>query len=396
MSYDVCIVGGCGHVGLPLALCFAKEGKNVAIFDIDEKAVSKVSSGVMPFREEGADELLREVLKNDLLRLSATPDVISESDAVILIMGTPVDAHLNPSFSGIIRAVKEYLPYFKDGQLLILRSTVYPGTSKKIERLLRNAGLSVDVAFCPERIAEGFALRETYELPQIVSGFNQQGLSRARKLFSSFTDDVIEVTPMEAELAKLFTNVWRYMKFSIANQFYSIANDHGLDYYKIHQAITHNYPRAKDLPKAGFAAGPCLFKDTMQLAAFSNNSFFLGHAAMLVNEGQPAYIVNCLRRRYPLENMVAGILGMAFKGGSDDSRESLAYKLRKILEIECKEVLITDPYVQDERIVPVEEVIAKSDILIVGAPHEVYVDLDTKNKPLIDIWNFYGKGGLIA
>ena len=383
-------------MGLPLAICFAKEGKRVAIFDIDESAISKVSSGKMPFREENADELLKEAIGAGRLHLSAAPDVISESAAVILILGTPVDAHLNPSFSGITRSVEEYLPYFRDGQLLVLRSTVYPGTSEKINRLLGSAGLSVDVAFCPERIAEGFAVRETYGLPQIVSAFTPEGLRRAKELFSAFTDDVVELSPLEAELAKLFTNVWRYIRFAIANQFYSIANDHGLDYYRLHKAITHNYPRAKDLPKAGFAAGPCLFKDTMQLAAFSNNSFFLGHAAMLINEGQPAYVVNCLRQRYPLRDMVVGILGMAFKANSDDPRESLAYKLRKILEIECKEVLITDPYVADERILPVQEVIARSDLLILAAPHDVYRDLDLQDKCVVDIWNFFGKGGIIA
>jgi len=394
-DYDICVVGGCGHVGLPLAICFANAGKRVIIFDIDEDALATVSSGVMPFKEEGGEEHLKLAIKSGRLHLSNSPEAISKSDAVILIMGTPVDEHLNPSFTGIIRTIKKYLPYFTNGQLLVLRSTVYPGTSQKIERIIRKSGLVVDVAFCPERIAEGFAIKETHELPQIVAAFTQRGMRRARDLFQTFTDDIVELEPMEAELAKLFTNVWRYIQFAIANQFYSIANDHGLDYYRIHHAITHNYPRAKDLPRAGFAAGPCLFKDTMQLAAFSKNSFFLGHAAMLVNEGQPAYIVDCLRRRYPLHKMTVGILGMAFKGDSDDSRESLAYKLRKILEIECQEVLITDPYVKDERIRPLQEVIEKSDILIVGAPHTVYKELLIDDKPVVDIWNLFGRGGLI-
>lgn len=395
MNHDICIVGGCGHVGLPLAICFAEKGKRVAILDIDEQAVSLVSSGRMPFKEQDADDLLKEAVAAGMLSAGAAPEMISESEVVILVLGTPVDSHLNPSFSNIIRMVQEHLPYFRDGQLLVLRSTVYPGTSDKIDRLLKEARLTVDVAFCPERIAEGRAIPETRELPQIVSGSSPDALRRARELFSVLTDDIVELEPMEAELAKLFTNAWRYIRFAIANQFYSIANDHGLDYYKIHQAITHNYPRAKDMPKAGFAAGPCLFKDTMQLAAFSNNSFFLGHAAMLVNEGQPAYIVNCMRQQYPLHETVVGILGMAFKADSDDPRESLAYKLRKILEIECKEVLIADPYVNDERIVPADQVVSRSDVLILGAPHRVYETLDVKGKPVIDIWNFLGKGGLI-
>lgn len=395
-TYDICVVGGCGHVGLPLAMCFAKEGKSVVILDINQESMAKVSSGVMPFMEQDAESLLKEVIDSGNLVVSESPEVISDSSAVVLIMGTPVDSHLNPEFSVIIRAVKKYLSYFRDGQLIVLRSTVYPGTSKKIEKMFRDVGLSVDVTFCPERIVEGQALQETYQLPQIVSGFSKRGVEKVRQLFSVFGNDVVELSPMEAELAKLFTNVWRYMKFAVANQFFTIANDHGLDYHKIRGVMMHKYPRAGDLPKAGFAAGPCLFKDTMQLAAFSNNSFFLGHAAMLVNEGLPAYVVNCLKSRHPLQSMTVGILGMAFKGNSDDPRESLAYKLRRTLEIECKEVLITDPYVKDARIVPVEEVIAKSDLLLIGAPHDVYRDLDLENKRVVDIWDFAFNSGVIG
>jgi UDP-N-acetyl-D-mannosaminuronic acid dehydrogenase len=395
MSYDVCIVGGCGHVGLPLALCFAKEGKRVAIFDINEQSVAAVAAGQMPFLEEGAESLLNEALAKSRLFVTSSAKVVAESEVVVFILGTPLDAHLNPSLSAISRAIRQCLPYLKDGQLIILRSTVYPGTSEKIDRLLKNAGLKVDLAFCPERVLEGQAIRETYELPQIVSAFSEEGLQRARELFSTFTDDIIELAPLEAELVKLYSNTWRYISFAVANQFFTIANDQGLDYYRIRDAMMHNYPRAKDLPKAGFAAGPCLFKDTMQLAAFHNNNFFLGHAAMLVNEGLPAYIVEVLKQRYPIENMTVGILGMAFKAGSDDSRESLSYKLRKILEHECLRVLIADPYVEDERIVPAEDVIAGSDIVVIGAPHAEYQDLDFQGRHLVDIWNLLGNGSVV-
>lgn len=395
-KYDVCVVGGCGHVGLPLAIFFAKEGKNVAILDINEEAMAKVQSGEMPFMEESAEDLLKEAISSGRLCVSSEPEVISNSEAVVFIMGTPVDGHLNPAFSVIIRALKKYLPFFRDGQLIVLRSTVYPGTTKKIDKLFRDAKLTLDVAFCPERILEGHALKETYQHPQIISAFNRQAMQKARDLFTLFGKDVVELSPMEAELAKLFTNVWRYMKFAVANQFFTIANDHGLDYYKIREAMRKDYPRAQDLPTAGFAAGPCLFKDTMQLAAFSNNSFFLGHAAMLVNEGLPAYVVDCMKREYPLSTMTVGILGMAFKANSDDNRESLSYKLRRILEIECQEVLITDPFVKDDRIRPVEEVIVRSDILIMAAPHDAYASLDLDNKRVIDIWNVLGNGGCIA
>ena len=396
MKYDVCIIGGCGHVGLPLAICFAREGKNVAICDVNESAAQAVASGIMPFKEENGEELLKEALAEGRLGVTCDPAVISESEALVFILGTPLDEHLNPTFSVITNAVKKYSSYLRNSQLLVLRSTVYPGTTERIHRLLQEQGLDIDVAFCPERVAEGHAIRETYDLPQIVSGVTEKALSRARSLFSAFTQDIIEVKTQEAELAKLFSNAWRYLKFAAANEFYRIANEHGLDYYRIREAMTHNYPRAKDLPGAGLAAGPCLVKDTMQLAAYSGNTFFLGHAAMMVNEGQPGYIVECLKRRHNLREAVVGVLGMAFKAESDDHRSSLAYKLRKILEIECKQALITDPYVKDERIVPVEDVIERSDILIIGAPHRAYKDLDLNGKTVVDIWNFYGRGGLIT
>jgi UDP-N-acetyl-D-mannosaminuronic acid dehydrogenase len=261
-----------------------------------------------------------------------------------------------------------------------------------VERQLADLGRTIDVAFCPERIAEGRAMLEMRSLPQIVSSHTERGRERAAELFSRLTDDLVFVTPEEAELAKLFTNTWRYIKFATANQFYMMANDRGLDFERIRTAITHDYPRAADMPGAGFAAGPCLFKDTMQLAAFSNNTFALGHAAMLVNEGLPLYLVDRAERRYELRDMTVGILGMAFKGGSDDIRESLSYKLRRILEFKAREVLTTDPRVtRDDRLLPLDEVLERSDLLVVGAPHEEYRGLVT-DKPVIDVWNLLGNG----
>jgi UDP-N-acetyl-D-mannosaminuronic acid dehydrogenase len=232
-------------------------------------------------------------------------------------------------------------------------------------------------------------------LPQIVASFDEQALHEAKELFRILTDEIITMEPLEAELAKLFTNVWRYLQFAIANQFYQIATQNGVDFYKIYTAATQNYPRLRGFPKAGFTAGPCLFKDTMQLAAYSNNNFFLGHSAMLINEGLPNFIVQRLKEKYSLQDKVVGILGMAFKGDSDDMRESLSYKLKKIFEIEAKEVLCTDPFIKDKLFVGADEVLSKSDIIVVGAPHSAYrgIKIDHTSKIIVDIWNFFGKGG---
>jgi UDP-N-acetyl-D-mannosaminuronic acid dehydrogenase len=332
-------------------------------------------------------------------RLSATTDasVVATARNVVVVIGTPVDEHLNPDPNAIPSALDHCSSYFRDGQLLILRSTVYPGVTALVEKMIASLGVDVPVAFCPERIAEHKAMEELYSLPQIVSSRSPEGRERAATLFGTLTEQIVHLEPEEAELAKLFTNTWRYIKFAAANQFYMMANDRGLDFERIRAGLTQDYPRAKDLPGAGFAAGPCLFKDTMQLAAFDDNRFALGHSAMLVNEGLPLYVVSQLERRYDLANLTVGILGMAFKAGSDDIRSSLSYKLRRVLKFKAKAVLSTDPHVSeeiDDTLLPLEDVLTKADLLIIATPHEEYRDLVT-DKPIADVWNQQGNGVVI-
>lgn len=389
------VVGGCGHVGLPLALSLADAGWRVASFDIDDVAVSRVNSGVMPFLEEHAEPVLRQRLASGDFVATVTPEVISEADVVVVVIGTPVDGHMNPDPNAVVLAIEDCLPYMRDGQLLILRSTVFPGVTRRVEQLLAAAGLRTSVAFCPERIVEGRAMTELRTLPQIVGARNAETSRRASQVFESLGVATIEVSPEEAELAKLFTNTWRYIKFAAANQFWLMANEAGLDFARIRDAITFEYPRASDLPGPGFAAGPCLFKDTAQLAAFSNNNFTLGNAAMLLNEGQPLYIVNRLEARYDLAGMTVGILGMAFKADSDDTRSSLSYKLKRILRFKTKAVLTTDPFVTtDAELISLERVLSESDLLIIGAPHAQYRDLSA-SVPVVDVWNLTGNGTLV-
>jgi len=395
MKYDVCIVGGCGHVGLPLGIALADKGKKVCIQDINSAAVEMVKAGRIPFAEEGAEPVLKRNLENGNITASINPASITDSEIVIFIIGTPVDEHLNPEFGLMKNLIDQYFGYFRDGQVLILRSTVYPGISEKIKLWFEERGKNIHVAFCPERILEGKAMSELKTLPQIISAFSERGLTAAKELFGILTTDIIEASPMEAELAKLFTNVWRYIKFSVANQFYMIANNYGLDFYNVHYAMTHNYDRAKDFPRPGLTAGPCLFKDAMQLGAFNSGDFYLGHTAMLINEGLPNYIVKKLKEKYNLTEMSVGILGMAFKAESDDIRESLSYKLKKILEVEAHRTLCTDPYVADDRLLPLEEVIKSSDVIIIAAPHSQYKSLKLNGKIVADICNLLGNGGII-
>lgn len=388
MSFDAVVIGGGGHVGLPLAIMLSSRGVNTAIYDISESAVQGINSGKMPFWEPGAEKLLQESLEAKKLIATTDPAVTGETDSLIVVIGTPVDEHLNPDTQAITLALEKCHSFLRNGQLLILRSTIYPGVTRQVEKELEAWGLDIDVAFAPERIAEHNAVEELVSLPQIVSSRTQKGFDRASELFSRIAPAIVRLSPEEAELAKLFTNTWRYVKFAMANQFYMMAESKGLDYESIRSAIRQDYPRASDVPSAGFAAGPCLFKDTMQLAAFSDNNFHLGHSAMLVNEGMPQFIVSQLESKHDLSNMTVGILGMAFKAGSDDIRSSLSYKLKRVLKFRAKNVLTTDPMVPtsvDKELVPLDQVLLEADILILATPHREYKDLVT-DKPLVDMW----------
>jgi UDP-N-acetyl-D-mannosaminuronic acid dehydrogenase len=388
---SVVIVGGCGHVGLPLGLALAQAGVQTTALDLDAVKVQLVMSGKMPFLEPGTTELLASVLATGLFSATTDPTSITEADTIIVVIGTPVDEHLNPEPDAVVHAIDDCLPFMQDGQLMILRSTIFPGVTNKIEKHLAKSGKNLDLSFCPERIAEGFALEELSSLPQVIGARTESAFTRSEELFAQLGAEPVRVTPEEAELAKLFTNSWRYIKFAIANQFYVMATNAGVDYENVRHAITHNYPRAKDLPRAGFAAGPCLLKDTMQLAAFSNNAFHLGHSAMLVNEGLPLFLVEQMEKEHDLSTLTVGILGMAFKGDSDDPRSSLSYKLRRILRFRAQEVLCADPHMfEDPSFVSQEELLEKCDVVVIGAPHSAYKNLEI-TKPLFDIWKIVGQ-----
>jgi UDP-N-acetyl-D-mannosaminuronic acid dehydrogenase len=385
------VVGGCGHVGLPLALAFADGGLRVGVYDLDEAKIAGIEAGRMPFKEQGAEELLARLLPGDHLTFSSAPTILGRSDVVVVVIGTPIDEFMNPSTRVFDRVLDELASHLRRDALVILRSTVYPGTTEFVAERLRKAGAQVDVVFCPERIAEGFALEEMRSLPQLIGASTDAAFERAGAVFGRLDVELVKVTPGEAELAKLLTNTWRYMKFAVANQFFQIAHRAGLDYDRVLHAIRHNYPRAADLPGPGFAAGPCLLKDTMQLAAFCPDHFPMGHAAMLVNEGLPGYIVDTMDSRRPLAGRTLGILGMAFKGDSDDARASLSYKVKKLAAFRGAQVLCTDPYVADPDLVPLERVLAEADLLVIAAPHRAYKELDLDGREVVDIWGTRGQ-----
>jgi UDP-N-acetyl-D-mannosaminuronic acid dehydrogenase len=383
--FDVCIIGGLGHVGLPLGIVFASKGLKVCLNDINKEVAKKVLNGELPYIEYGAEPILKETLANSNLTVSIEPQCIAEAKYVIIAIGTPVDEYLNPKtreFLEFIENIKQYLDF---SQIIIVRSSVYPRTCKKIINLLGEG--EWHLAYCPERIVQGYAVQELNKLPQIVAGFSDYAIDKASELFKKISSKIIRSTMGEAELVKLYSNSWRYIQFAIANQFYMIANDFGEDYDQIRNIMTDGYDRAMGLPSAGFAAGPCLVKDTMQLASFNKNQFLLGQAAMNVNEGLPNYIVNKLKIEHDLDKKKVGILGMAFKADVDDIRDSLSYKLGKILRFEGAEVFYSDEFAQNPNFITKEELIELSDIIIIGSPHSAYKGLTiNKDVTVIDLW----------
>jgi UDP-N-acetyl-D-mannosaminuronic acid dehydrogenase len=384
---DVTVVGGAGHVGVPLVLALAEAGLRVNVNDLNKANLDLLQEGRLPFIEVGAEAVLQKALRDGRLVFTNSSDLISTGGPVIVTIGTPIDEFLNPVRQVVQDCIDAILPTLVDGQLLILRSTVFPGTATWLASYLRTKGRDVKVAFCPERIVQGAGLKELRELPQIVSGCTPEAEREATELFARIAPEVLSLSPIEAEFAKLFTNAYRYIEFAATNEFYLVAKSAGVDYQRVLAAMKHNYPRLRSVPRPGYAAGPCLVKDTMQLSAFASNRFGLGHAALLINEGLVLHVIEDLKHRFDLAEMTVGLLGMAFKAESDDTRASLSYKFKKALNGQARAVLTTDPFVTgDPDLKPLDAVIAESDVMILCAPHAAYTQADFKGKPVFDVW----------
>lgn len=391
-AYDVCVVGGAGHVGAPLALVLARHGFRTLIYDINTSALEKIASGQLPFLEEGGPELLAELLPTGRLGFSADINSLRGIPNLILTIGTPIDEFQNPIVRVVDECIDSLIPCLSEGQLIVLRSTVFPGVTEHVHRYLAaKLPHKVLLAFCPERVVQGHSIKELQTLPQIVSATSPEAEERAVRLFSSIAPEIVRMVPKEAEFAKLFCNAYRYIQFAATNQFYMMVEAAGLDYHRLITGLKHGYTRMRDLPGPGLSAGPCLYKDTLQLAAFSNHQFSLGYSAIQVNEGLPSFLLSQLEGRFNLREMTVGLLGMAFKSDSDDIRSSLSYKLKKLLRHRASRVLTTDPFVTaDAELRPLDEVVAKSDVIVVCVPHSAYRALDLSGKTVVDLWNLYG------
>lgn len=394
---------GIGRVGLPLALVLADKGFLVYGIGRDSAKINKINNGEMPFLEEGAGTLLKKHVEKNFF---ATTDYsyIGKSDYIILTLGTPVDENMNPVYDQITEALEQAKPYLKAGQTLILRSTVSPRTTQYVQSLINNLkGLTVGenfyLAFCPERIAEGKAIEEIISIPQIIGGVDKKSTRKAVELFKKLGVFVVETDAVSAELAKLFTNMYRYINFAISNEFMVLANNYHRDIYEIVNLVNFKYKRG-GLTLPGLSAGPCLFKDGFFL--ISDLPFAdLISISWKINESMPLLLVKMIRERMKLEGKKAVILGLAFKPEIDDTRESLSFKVRKALMRERAEVVLHDPYVEDYVNQTIEgdvyEAIKGADLIFIATNHREYGSLNIKKirdivkKDCIicDVWNVF-------
>ena len=399
MSVRSAAVIGLGRVGLPLALVLADRGLMVRGVDIDADAVAKLERGEMPFWEDGGQELLTRHV-GGAFKPAVTAAGVRDCDYLILTLGTPVDNNMNPDLSQIDRALNSIRGELRPGQTIVLRSTVSPGTTQWVLAKIEDefglrVGTDIFLAFCPERIAEGRALQELTTIPQIVGGVDAGSTERAIELFSVLGAECLPTDDVSAELAKLFTNLYRYISFAIANEFMIIAGQHRRDINHIVNLVNHGYKRG-GLALPGFSAGPCLFKDGFFLV---NQIPFtdLISTAWKINESVPIFLVAALAQAMQLRNKKAVILGAAFKANSDDSRQSLSYKVRKALLRERALVTMHDPHIRGYD-ADLGATLSDADVVFVATNHDAYKDLSLeelrgfvgKDCVVSDIWNIFG------
>jgi UDP-N-acetyl-D-mannosaminuronic acid dehydrogenase len=406
---DIAIVG-LGRVGLPLALSFADRGLSVLGVDNDPERLGAVAAGRMPFKETGADELIERVHASGRLTTTDRVADAAAADAIVLTLGTPSFSHIEIDMRDIRSALDDLLPLLRPGQTIVLRSTIAPGTTEFVAGYLERqrglvAGEDVFVAHVPERIAAGRFLEEIDRLPCIVGGVGEASGARAAQLFEAFDAPIVQTTPVQAELAKIWANIMRYATFALPNLLMMDCEQYGANVFEVIDLVNKDYPRG-GLAQPGFTAGTCLRKDFAFSEERSNAPGML-LAVSRVNESVPNFLVQGMRRRIGdggLRNKKVAVLGLAFKRDTDDERDSLAHKLVRLLERELADVAVHDPHVASPT-QPLDEALRDADVVVVAANHSEFgmpatvqaIDaLAADGALVVDPWNCLGSGQVFA
>lgn len=401
------VVVGIGRVGLPLALVFAKEGFNVTGIDVSEERLEAISQGKLPFIEEGADPLLKKYYNHGFVGMPEKnlPEILPITGTIVLTLGTPMSDNFIPDVTQITGFLNKFSKYLKKGQLLILRSTVTPGTTEYLGRFLKEkygwtVGRDIYLAYCPERIAEGKAVQELYEIPQIIGTIDNESGKVAAKVFDKLTKKMLFTDSKSAELAKLYCNMYRYIDFAIGNEFMLIADSHQRDIYEVLRLVNDGYKRG-GLKGPGLTAGPCLVKDGFFLLDKSPYLDLVA-AAWRLNENIPGFLLRKIRQVIPnLEGEKVALLGLTFKKNIDDLRYSLSLKLQNYLFTEGAKVFSHDPFIKSSS--TLNEALRGADILVIATNHNSFSKLKlkdiaklvSKNCVVCDIWNVFDTGKII-
>lgn len=402
-------VVGIGRVGLPLALVLADEGFKVYGIGRDASKIQKIKEGEMPFIEKDGPRLLKKHVNNKFIP-TVDYSKVAECEYIILTLGTPIDENMNPVLDQIEGALKSISPYFAKNQTLILRSTVSPRTTIYVNHFINDikgfeVGRNFYLAFCPERIAEGFAIEEIKSIPQIIGGVDKKSSAKAEVLFKEIGVPTIITDAVSAELAKLFTNMYRYINFAIANEFMVLADNYNRDIYEIVNMVNQKYARG-GLRLPGLTGGPCLFKDGFFLVSHLPFNDLIT-TSWKINESIPLILVSRIRDRIKLDGKKVALLGLAFKSDIDDTRESLSFKARKAFLRERSKVILHDPYVKEYPYQEVESDVYKAvegaDVIFIATNHTEYKKLDisrikglvSKNCIISDVWNVLGTGKIV-
>ncbi len=382
---NISIIGGAGHIGFPLGLILGSKGFKVSLIDKNKNNIKKINNGEVPFLEENSKKLLTDMRKKKRIYATDQINEISKSKYIIICISTPITNQLNPNLKPFINFFHQLKKKIKKDQIVIIRSSIYPGICEKVYKIIEKK--CKNLSYCPERIVQGKSIVELPKLPQLVSGKSKKAILESGKLFKTICKKIIYTEVIEAELIKLFSNAYRYINFAISNQFYMICQNQNLNFFKIRNIMREGYMRNANIPESGFTAGPCLLKDTMQLSSFYNHRFKLGHAAMSVNEGIPIFIIKKLQKKFDLRKKTVGVLGLTFKAETDDIRDSLSIKLVKLLELKKIKTLQSDEFYKNKKNISKNDLVKKSDIIILATPHKAYKRLKIKkNKTVVDIW----------
>src|SRR3954470_3777527 len=392
-------VVGLGRIGLPLALSFAGRGIDVVGVDKVPAVLQSISSGRMPFEETGTQELLERVLAGGRLRLTDRIEEAAGCDHIVLTLGTPAFSHIEIDISDIRSVTDDLLPLLREGHSLILRSTVAPGTTDWLagyvaQRRGFTPGEDVFVSHVPERIAASRFLEEIDTLPCIVGGVGEGSGAKAAELFEVFGTEIVQTSPVQAELAKIWANILRYTNFALPNLLMMNCEQYGANVFEVIDLINRDYPRG-GIALPGLTAGICLRKDfTFSEERSSAPGMLL--AVSRVHETVPLFLVEGLKRRLggSLRDRKVAVLGLTFKRDSDDARDSLSFKLIRLLERELADVVRYDPHLPDQS-EPLETALGGADALVVATNHSAFEELLPRLEPqvlLVDPWNVSGSG----